>query len=164
MTKTDALIWLDLEMTGLDPERNTILEIGMAVTDKELKVLAESSAIAIHHPESVLEHMDPWSAEHHGKSGLTQRCRKSKVGMAQAEAEMLTFLGNLCPYGKLPMCGNSICQDRRFLAKYMPKLNDFFHYRNVDVSSIKELVQRWYPAMQHAPEKKKAHHVLDDIR
>src|SRR5579864_4382541 len=164
MMKNDALIWLDLEMTGLDPEKETILEIGTVVTGPELEVIAEGPTIAIHHPETVLKSMEPWSLEHHEKSGLTQRCRDSKISMSQAEQETLKFLVKHCPAGKIPLCGNSIGQDRRFLCKYMPKLNDFFHYRNVDVSSIKELVRRWYPDSRHSPEKKKTHHVLDDIR
>jgi oligoribonuclease len=162
--KNDALIWLDLEMTGLNPEKETILEIGTVVTGPELDVVAEGPVIAIHHPKSVLEHMEAWSQEHHDKSGLTQRCRESKISLAHAERETLKFLEKHCPAGKLPLCGNSIGQDRRFLCKYMPKLNEFFHYRNVDVSSIKELVRRWYPTLQHGPDKKKTHFVLDDIR
>lgn len=158
------LIWLDLEMTGLDPDRHTILEIGTAITDNSLKVLAEGPAIAIHHPEAVLKNMDSWCIEHHGKSGLTEKCRASRVSMAQAEERTLMFLKKHLKPDALPLCGNSIGQDRRFLIKYMPKLNAFFHYRNVDVSSIKELVHRWYPRSSYAPEKKKSHLVLDDIR
>ena len=139
------LIWLDLEMTGLDPDRHTILEIGTAITDNSLKVLAEGPAIAIHHPEAVLKNMDSWCIEHHGKSGLTEKCRASRVSMAQAEERTLMFLKKHLKPDASPLCGNSIGQDRRFLVKYMPKLNAFFHYRNVDVSSIKELVHRWYP-------------------
>ncbi len=157
------LIWLDLEMTGLDPERDTILEIGTLITDAHLTVLAQGPALAIHHPEAVLAGMDAWCREHHGKSGLTESCRKSTVTLQQAEEETLAFLKNHCPAKKIPMCGNSIGQDRQFLAKYMPRLHDFFHYRNVDVSTVKELAKRWYPKMKPAPEKKKTHHVLDDI-
>ena len=164
VTKKDDLIWLDLEMTGLDPERDTILEIGTVVTDSNLHTLAEGPVMAIHHSESVLGEMDPWSQEHHELSGLIRRCRESKISLAQAEKETLTFLEQHCPAGKIPLCGNSIGHDRRFLVKYMPKLHDFFHYRNVDVSSIKELVRRWYPLTPHSPEKKKTHQVLDDIR
>jgi len=162
--KNQELIWLDLEMTGLDPEKHTILEIGTVVTGPELAVIAEGPTIAIHHPNSILDHMEAWSQEHHGKSGLTQRCRDSKVSLKQAEAQTLAFLKKHCAPKKLPLCGNSIGQDRRFLVKYMPTLNAFFHYRNVDVSSIKELVSRWYPDHQNGPEKKKTHYVLDDIR
>jgi oligoribonuclease len=163
-TKKDDLIWLDLEMTGLDPEIHTILEIGTVVTDADLNTMAEGPVLAIHHSERVLTKMEGWSQKHHGESGLTQRCRESKISMAKAEKETLTFLQKHCPPKKLPLCGNSISQDRRFLVKYMPKLEAFFHYRNVDVSSIKELVRRWYPDTPHCPEKKQTHHVRDDIR
>jgi oligoribonuclease len=159
-----SLIWLDLEMTGLDSERHTILEIGTIITDSALKVLAEGPAIAIHQPEAVLKNMDSWCVEHHGKSGLTEACRTSRFSMAQAETRTLQFLKKHLKPDASPLCGNSIGQDRRFLIKYMPKLNAFFHYRNVDVSSIKELVHRWYPRSAYAPEKKKSHLVLDDIR
>jgi oligoribonuclease len=164
MAKKGDLIWLDLEMTGLDPEIHTILEIGTVVTDADLNTVAEGPVFAIHHSERILSGMEAWSQEHHGKSGLTQRCRESKVNLAQAEKATLAFLQKHCAPKKIPLCGNSIGQDRRFLVKYMPKLNDFFHYRNVDVSSIKELVSRWYPRTPHCPEKKKTHYVLDDIR
>jgi len=164
MAKNDLLIWLDLEMTGLNPEKDVIMEIGTVVTDKDLRVIAEGPALAIHQEDSVLNHMDSWCIEHHGQSGLTQRCRDSKISTDQAERQTLEFLKQHCPAGKIPLCGNSIGQDRRFLAKYMPTLNQFFHYRNVDVSSIKELVIRWYPTLQNAPTKKKTHFVLDDIR
>jgi oligoribonuclease len=159
----DYLVWLDLEMTGLDPAKHTIMEIGTVVTDNTLKVIAEGPALAIHLPESALKGMDSWCVEHHGKSGLTDRCRKSRISMAQAEARTLEFLKKHIEPDQSPLCGNSIWQDRRFLIKYMPKLNAFFHYRIVDVSSIKELVHRWYPRSAHAPEKKNTHHVMDDI-
>jgi oligoribonuclease len=162
--KENLLIWLDLEMTGLDPERHTIMEIGTIITDSQLKVVAEGPAIAIHQPAAVLRAMDSWCVEHHGKSGLTERCRTSKVAMSQAELRTLRFLRTFARPDSSPLCGNSIGQDRRFLIKYMPRLNAFFHYRNVDVSTIKELVRRWYPRSAYAPEKKKTHQVLDDIR
>ncbi len=158
------LIWMDLEMTGLHPEKDVILEIGTVVTNADLQVIAEGPVFAVHQPDAVLDGMDPWCIEHHGKSGLTDRCRKSKVSLAQAEKETLAFLQKHCPAKKIPLCGNSIGQDRRFLVKYMPTLNDFFHYRNVDVSTIKELVQRWYPKLEHGREKNKSHQVMDDIR
>lgn len=158
------LIWLDLEMTGLFPETDVILEIGTVITNANLDVLAEGPVLAIHQPDAVLDGMDQWCREHHGKSGLTERCRKSTISVAQAEAQTLEFLKTHCPARKIPLCGNSIGQDRRFLVKYMPTLNDFFHYRNVDVSTIKELVNRWYPASVHAPAKASTHHVLDDVR
>jgi oligoribonuclease len=160
----DRLIWLDLEMSGLEPERHTILEIGTIVTDSQLNIEAEGPSLAIAHTDAVLAAMDPWCIEQHGKSGLTERCRKSHLTMGQAEEQILAFLRPYCKEKTSPLCGNSIGQDRRFLAKYMPKLNDFFHYRNIDVSTLKELVQRWYPAALHAPQKKKTHHVLEDIR
>lgn len=158
------LIWLDLEMTGLEPDRDTIMEIGTVVTDSELNVIAEGPVLAIYQPDAVLAAMDAWCTEHHGKSGLTQRCRDSKVTMEAAEERTLEFLKKHGKPGVSPLCGNSISQDRRFLCKYMPTLNSFFHYRNVDVSSIKELVNRWYPSTLHAPPKKKTHYVLDDVR
>lgn len=160
----DDLVWLDLEMTGLDPVKHTIMEIGTMVTDSNLKVLAEGPALAIHVPESALDRMDSWCVEHHGKSGLTDRCRKSRISMAQAEVRTLEFLRKHIESDRSPLCGNSIWQDRRFLIKYMPKLNAFFHYRIIDVSSIKELVHRWYPQSAYAPEKQKTHQVMDDIR
>lgn len=162
MNESD-LIWLDLEMTGLHPEKDVILEIGTVITNADLTVLAEGPVFAIHQSHAVLDGMDPWCVEHHGTSGLTERCRTSTVTLAQAEQETLQFLQKHCPPSKLPLCGNSIGQDRRFLAKYMPKLNDFFHYRNIDVSTIKELVRRWYPHKMNAPAKKQTHYVMDDI-
>src|SRR5258706_2228454 len=160
----DNLIWLDLEMTGLEPERHVILEIGCVETDSNLNMLAEGPVFAIQHPESILTTMDPWSQEQHGKSGLTESCRASKVSLAQAEEKTLEFLKKHGAEKASPLCGNSIGQDRRFLYQYMPRLNDFFHYRNVDVSTLKELFRRWYPKAAQAPEKKKTHYVLDDIR
>jgi len=162
--KKDYLVWLDLEMTGLEPEKHVILEIGCAVTDSNLNVIAEGPVFAIKHPNSILDHMDPWSQDQHGRSGLTQRCRTSKVSLAQAEENTLAFLKQYCLAQSSPLCGNSIGQDRRFLYKYMPKLNSFFHYRNIDVSTIKELVYRWYPKSHRSPDKNKTHYVLDDIR
>jgi len=162
--KEDRLIWLDLEMTGLEPEHHVILEIGCSVTDSKLNLIAEGPVFAVSHSDSILKSMDPWSQEQHGKSGLTERCQLSKTSLAQAEQKTLAFLRKLCVAKASPLCGNSIGQDRRFLYKYMPQLNDFFHYRNVDVSTIKELARRWYPAKLQAPEKTKTHYVLDDIR
>ena len=160
----DYLIWLDLEMTGLEPERHAIIEIGSAITDNDLNVIAEGPAIAIYQPPKVLARMDSWCVRQHGKSGLTQRVKDSKISLADAEDQTLRFLKQYCLPGISPLCGNSIGQDRRFLNKYMPKLNEFFHYRNVDVSSVKELVRRWYPPSIKAPPKLNTHHVLDDIR
>ncbi len=160
----DHLIWLDLEMTGLEPEQHVILEIGCMVTDAQLNVVVEGPCYAISHPESILATMDPWSQEQHGKSGLTSRCRNSPTSLADAEELTLAFLKLHCTDKSSPLCGNSIGQDRRFLYKYMPKLNEFFHYRNVDVSTVKELVRRWYPPNAQSPEKTKTHEVLDDIK
>lgn len=162
--KKDHLIWLDLEMTGLEPDHHVILEVGCAVTDSQLKIIAEGPVFAIKHSERILTTMDPWSQKQHGQSGLTERCRESKVSLAEAEKKTLAFLQQHCVEKSSPLCGNSIGQDRRFLYKYMPRLNAFFHYRNVDVSSIKELAWRWYPDAPQGPEKKKTHYVLDDIR
>jgi oligoribonuclease len=158
------LVWVDLEMTGLDPEHNTILEIATIVTDADLTVLAEGPVIAIHHTDAVLEAMDEWNREHHGASGLTARVRASQHTAASAEAETLGFVQQYCTARSSPLCGNSIHHDRRFLVREMPRFVAFLHYRNIDVSTIKELVRRWYPAAAQAPEKKHAHLALDDIR
>ena len=157
------LIWLDLEMTGLDPEKDVILEIATVVTDGQLNVLAEGPCLAVHQPDAVLDGMDPWCVEQHGKSGLTQRCRDSKITVLDAQARTLEFLSPLCAAGKSPLCGNTIGQDRRFLVKYMPRLHDFFHYRSIDVSSVKELVVRWYPEAKYVYSKSKAHLSLADV-
>ena len=138
------LIWIDLEMTGLDPETYVIVEIASVVTDNQLNIVAEGPDIAINQPDAVLSAMEPWSLEHHQASGLTDRIKASPYTCAQAETETLAFLSQYCEKGASPLCGNSIGQDRRFLVKHMPLLEDFFHYRNIDVSTIKELVKRWY--------------------
>jgi oligoribonuclease len=158
------LVWLDCEMTGLEPEKDLILEIATIVTDGELNILAEGPCLAIHQSDEVLEDMDPWCVDQHGKSGLTQRCRESRTGVLDAQAKTLEFLSRWCAPGKSPLCGNTIGQDRRFLAKYMPRLNDFFHYRSVDVSSIKELVLRWYPDAKYTYSKNKQHLSLEDVK
>ena len=157
------LAWLDLEMTGLEPERDAILEIAAVVTDAQLKVIAEGPVIAVHQTEEVLVSMDPWCVDQHGKSGLTQRCRLSSYTLEQAEREIFEFVSAYCPEKKVPVCGNTIGQDRRFLVKYMPKLHDYFHYRSVDVSTIKELVKRWYPDEKYVYSKAKQHEALADI-
>lgn len=162
--RSTNLIWMDLEMTGLDPEVDTILEVATIATDAELKVLAEGPVYAIHHSKSELDRMDPWCVEHHGSSGLTKRCIESATTLAEAEKGTLSFVRQYAPERTAPLCGNSIHQDRRFLVKYMPLLNDFLHYRIVDVSSVKELVQRWYPAEFRHFSKKKSHLALDDVR
>lgn len=158
------LLWMDLEMSGLDPERNVILEIATLVTDADLAVIAEGPVIAIHQPDSVLDAMDDWNREHHAASGLTQRVRASSVSPAEAEARTLDFVTQYCPEHASPLCGNSIHQDRRFLVRYMPTLDAYLHYRNIDVSTVKELVRRWYPAAPPPPAKRHSHLALDDIR
>lgn len=158
------LIWIDLEMTGLDTLNDTIIEIATIVTDSELNILAEGPVFAIHTPDIVLNSMDDWNTRQHGQSGLIDRIRRSNVTMAQAESETIAFLSKYVESGRSPMCGNSICQDRRFLARQMPTLERFFHYRNLDVSTVKELAYRWRPDILSSFEKKGNHLALDDIR
>jgi len=158
------LVWMDLEMTGLDPDRDTILEIATLITDNRLVPVADGPVLAIHQPPAVLSRMDAWNQEHHGASGLTERVVASTLSMAAAEAQVLEFVKRYCPERSSPLCGNSICQDRRFLARYMPALEAYLHYRNLDVSTVKELVRRWYPDGPKPPEKRHAHLALDDIR
>jgi oligoribonuclease len=158
------LIWIDLEMTGLIPERHRIIEIATIVTDSQLRVLAEGPVLAIHQPEEELVAMDEWNTRQHGGSGLTQRVRESRVDEAEAQARTLAFLSEWIPAGASPMCGNSICQDRRFLARWMPQLERHFHYRNLDVSTLKELCQRWAPEVARGLSKDSTHLALDDIR
>lgn len=158
------LIWIDLEMTGLNPERDVIIEIATLVTDAQLNILAEGPVVAIaQHPAS-LAAMDDWNTQQHGRSGLTARVLASQTPTAEAEAATLNFLRQWVPAGKSPMCGNSICQDRRFLAHYMPKLEAYFSYRNLDVSTLKELAKRWKPSIAQQLNKKSSHLALDDIR
>ncbi|WP_121270314.1 oligoribonuclease, partial [Pseudomonas aeruginosa] len=139
MQNPQNLIWIDLEMTGLDPDRDVIIEMATIVTDSDLNTLAEGPVIAIHQPEEILAGMDEWNTRQHGQSGLTQRVRESTVSMAEAEAQTLAFLEQWVPKRSSPICGNSICQDRRFLYRHMPRLEGYFHYRNLDVSTLKEL-------------------------
>ncbi len=160
---TGKLVWIDLEMTGLEPERDVILEIATIVTDGFLEVEAEGPTTAIHYPEEVLQGMDAWSKAHHQESGLIDRVRASTHDLASAERMTLEFLAARCKQGESPLCGNSVWQDRRFLIAYMPRLEAFLHYRNIDVSSIKELVRRWYPSLP-TYEKQKAHLALSDIK
>ncbi len=162
MLNADNLIWIDLEMTGLNTQTDTILEIATIVTDSQLTVLAEGPVLAIHQSDERLSAMDAWNTKQHGHSGLTARVRASTLDAAQAEALTLAFLREYVPAGKSPMCGNSICQDRRFLAREMPTLEGFFHYRNLDVSTLKELAKRWYPRVKHS--KHSTHLALDDVR
>ncbi|AHF04028.1 oligoribonuclease [Marichromatium purpuratum 984] len=165
MTKSPQnLIWIDLEMTGLDPDTDRILEIATIVTDTQLKVLAEGPVIAIHQSEAQLAGMDEWNREHHGASGLIERVRLSAQDEAAAERATLEFLADLVPAGASPLCGNSICQDRRFLARWMPRLEGFCHYRNLDVSTLKILAQRWAPEVAAGVRKASRHLALDDIR
>jgi oligoribonuclease len=158
------LVWIDLEMTGLDPEQERIIEMATIITDEQLELVAEGPVIAIHQSDELLDAMDEWCTRTHGESGLTQRVRESKVSEAEAEQQTLAFLKEYLPPGSSPLCGNSIGQDRRFLVKYMPELEAFFHYRNLDVSTIKELARRWRPDVLDGVKKKGSHLALDDIR
>ena len=158
------LIWLDLEMTGLEPKTDKILEIATVITDGDLNVLAEGPVIAIHQTNELLDNMDEWCTNQHGRSGLTARCKASKFTEDDAIAQTLEFLKEWVPPGSSPMCGNSIGQDRRFLNKYMPELEAYFHYRNLDVSTVKELARRWKPELLSEVKKKSSHLALDDIK
>ena len=163
-SKSDNLIWIDLEMTGLDTTRDQILEIATVVTNKNLDVLAEGPVLAIHQPDEVLGAMDTWNTRTHTQSGLVERVRSSGVDAAEAERQTLAFLGIYVPAGTSPMCGNSICQDRRFLSRLMPMLERSFHYRNLDVSTLKELARRWMPEVAGRFDKENPHMALADIR
>ena len=158
------LIWIDLEMTGLDTDRDAILEIATIVTDSQLNVLAEGPELALAHPLSALEAMDEWNRKQHGKSGLWRRVLEEGVGLADAEARTVSFLAEWVPANTSPMCGNSICQDRRFLHRLMPRLEQHFHYRNLDVSTLKELARRWAPQVLAGVQKQSAHTALSDVR
>ena len=165
MAESGRLIWMDLEMSGLDPERERIIEIAVIVTDAELEPIAEGPDLVLHQSDALLEAMDAWNKEHHAASGLIERVRASELDEAAAEAEVLAFLREHTDPRSAPLAGNSIHQDRRFLYRYMPELEAHCHYRNVDVSTIKELAIRWYPEAHDArPAKKGAHRALDDIR
>ena len=158
------LIWIDLEMTGLLPESDVIIEIATIVTDCQLNILAEGPVLAIHQADEIMAAMDEWNTTQHGKSGLTDRVKGSQIDTRQAELETLDFLREWVPRGKSPICGNSICQDRRFLARLMPELESYFHYRNLDVSTLKILAQLWRPQVADSFKKKGVHLALDDIR
>lgn len=158
------LIWIDLEMTGLDSQTDHIIEIATIVTDSQLTILAEGPVLAIHQSDATLATMDDWNQKQHGESGLIARVRASTVNEREAESCTLEFLSLYVPKGKSPMCGNSICQDRRFLARCMPELEAYFHYRNLDVSTLKELARRWYPERSKGFSKTSAHLALQDIR
>ena len=160
----DRLIWIDLEMTGLDTQTDGILEIATVVTDGQLEILAEGPELAIAHPLATLEGMDDWNRNQHGKSGLWRRVLEEGVPLADAEVRTLAFLKEWVPVNASPMCGNSICQDRRFMARLMPSLEAYFHYRNLDVSTIKELARRWAPSVHGGFHKSSAHTALSDVR
>ncbi len=158
------LIWIDLEMTGLDTQNDVIIEIATIVTDAQLNQLAEGPVLAIHQPDEILAGMDEWNQKQHGKSGLIERVKNSQLTEQEAEQQTINFLREYVPAKASPMCGNSICQDRRFLARCMPELEGFFHYRNLDVSTLKELAKRWSPDITKGLVKKGAHLALDDVK
>ncbi len=164
MKNSNNLIWIDLEMTGLDPDKEKIIEIATIVTDKDLNILAEGPMMAVNQPKSLLDAMDEWCTSHHGGSGLTQRVLDTNITDAMAEKSTIEFLSEWIEPGKSPMCGNSVGQDRRFLVRYMPALSEFFHYRNIDVSTLKELAVRWKPQILKGFSKQNKHLALDDIR
>ncbi len=164
MLSDDALVWVDMEMTGLDPQRDRVLEIATIVTDAALAVIAEGPVLAIHQDDATLAAMDEWNTRTHGASGLVERVRASRIDEREAERITLDFLAQHVAAGKSPMCGNSICQDRRFMAQHLPRLEAFFHYRNLDVSTIKELARRWRPEVLASLTKQGSHRALDDIR
>jgi oligoribonuclease len=158
------LIWIDLEMTGLNPEADRIIEVATIVTNSQLNILAEGPVIAVHQDDQIMNSMDEWNTRTHGKTGLTERVKNSRTVENEAEKQTIDFLKQYVGKNQSPMCGNSICQDRRFLARYMPELEAWFHYRNLDVSSIKELAKRWKPEILGGYSKKNTHQAMDDIR
>jgi len=158
------LAWIDMEMSGLDPDRDRVLEIALVITDKDLEILAEAPVLVIHQPDAVLDGMDNWNKGTHGKSGLIDKVKASTLTEAAAEAELIAFLKRYVPAKTSPMCGNSICQDRRFLFRYLPGLEAYFHYRNLDVSTLKELATRWRPGLKEGFQKANSHTALADIR
>ena len=164
MDKNLNLIWIDLEMTGLLPESDRIIEIATLVTDSQLNVLAEGPVIAVHQSQQRMDAMDAWNQKHHGASGLIERVKHSNIDESEAERQTIEFLSRHCPKNTSPMCGNSICQDRRFMANYMPQLEAYFHYRNLDVSSVKELARRWKPEIFEGLVKQSTHQAMDDIK
>ncbi len=157
------LIWVDMEMSGLSPDTDRVLEIAVVITDSQLEVIAEGPVIVVHQHDRVLAAMDSWNTATHGRSGLTQRVRETAIDEASAEQQVIEFLQTLVPSGKSPMCGNSICQDRRFMARWLPQLEAYFHYRNLDVSTLKELSRRWKPEVYRKFEKQSKHEALADI-
>jgi oligoribonuclease len=164
MPEANYLVWIDLEMTGLDPEKERIIEIATIITDSELNTIEEGPVLAVHQSDTLMNGMDEWCTRTHGESGLTQRVRDSRVSEIDAEQQTIEFLQRYLEPGQSPLCGNSIGQDRRFLVKYMPELEAFFHYRNLDVSTVKELARRWRPEVLDGVQKKGSHLALDDIR
>lgn len=159
----NALIWIDMEMTGLNTDSDRIIEIATIITDAELNIVAQGPVLAVHQTDEVLAGMDEWNTRTHGASGLTERVRVSQLSEADAQRETLAFIQQHVPRNRSPLCGNSICQDRRFLARWMPELESYVHYRNLDVSSIKELVRRWRPQLCNGFNKRNTHQALDDI-
>ena len=159
----NALVWLDMEMTGLDPVNDRIIELALVVTNNHLEIISEAPIWVVHQPDEVLDRMDEWNRNTHGKSGLTHRVKASILTEAQVEEQALEFMRRHVPKGTTPMCGNSICQDRRFMARYMPKLEEWFHYRNLDVSTLKELCKRWKPEVAKGLKKQGKHEALADI-
>jgi oligoribonuclease len=159
----DRLIWVDMEMTGLSPDVDRIIEVAVVVTDGNLEIVSQGPVLAIHQPDAVLDAMDGWNTSTHARSGLTRRVRESRITEATAQRQLIAYLSQWVPAGISPMCGNSICQDRRFMARYMPELEGWFHYRNLDVSTVKELCRRWQPAVARAFPKRSAHTALADI-
>src|SRR6476646_6113581 len=160
---SNNLIWIDMEMSGLSPENDRIIEVALVVTDSQLTVLAEAPVLVVYQPDTVLDAMDSWNRSTHGKSGLTDKVRSSRLVEAEVEASMIGFLQAYVPPGVSPMCGNSICQDRRFLGRWMPRLEAYFHYRNLDVSTLKELAKRWKPEVLAGLVKQSRHEALSDI-
>jgi oligoribonuclease len=164
LTYSENLVWMDLEMTGLDPEKERILEIATIITDSVLNVIAEGPVICVAQPDSLLAAMDEWNTSHHTASGLVERVRREGISEAEAQAQTLAFIQQHVAPGQSPLCGNSIAQDRRFLVKYMPGLEAYLHYRNIDVSTVKELAVRWRPDVYQMIKKQGAHRAVDDIR
>lgn len=164
LDKSKTLIWIDMEMTGLEPETDRIIEVATLITDAELNILAEGPVLAVHQSDTALAAMDEWNQRTHGESGLVERVRRSKLDDAEAERQTLEFLRQYADSGSSPMCGNSVHQDRRFMVRYMPHLEAFFHYRNLDVSTVKELARRWRPELPGGFDKKGTHQAMDDIR
>ncbi len=157
------LVWLDMEMTGLDPEKERIIEVAVVITEPDLTIVAEGPVLVVHQPDNLLDAMDSWNKSTHGKSGLTERVKASVLTEPEVEAQLIAFMAQYVPAGKSPLCGNTVSQDRRFMFNYMPKLEQFFHYRTIDVSTLKELARRWKPELLKGFEKRSKHQALADI-